>query len=102
MQIFLDANPRYWRFVPMPSDEAERPEQRRIQRPVFSDEHDWNLRSRADCQTCVETVPKPSAGYVFSNRQILLQTQYFHKKQDKTPPNDKIDLYQATVVVVCK
>ncbi|CAF5146084.1 unnamed protein product, partial [Rotaria sp. Silwood1] len=30
MQIFLDANPQYWRFVPMPLEEAERPEQKTL------------------------------------------------------------------------
>ena len=27
IQMFLDENPRYWRFVPMTVEEASRPEQ---------------------------------------------------------------------------
>lgn len=101
MQIFLDANPQYWRFVPMTFEEAERPEQKSIERLVISDELSWSLRSKEDCQAYVEAVPKPSTELIFSNRQILLQTQYFHRKQDQTLPNQDIDLYNASIVAVC-
>ncbi|CAF4892193.1 unnamed protein product, partial [Rotaria sp. Silwood2] len=46
--------------------------------------------------------PKPPEGYTFSNRQIILQTQYFHQTRDGTLPNQNIDLYNATIVAVCK
>ncbi|CAF3752400.1 unnamed protein product [Rotaria sp. Silwood1] len=100
MQIFLDANPQYWRFVPMTLEESQRPEQQIVQSLVISDELSHHLRTRRDCEICVEAVPKPSKGYTFSNRQIMLQTQYFHKLQDKTLPNQTIDLYNATIVAV--
>ena len=97
MQIFLDANPRYWRFVPMTKEESERPEQRHIESLGFSDEINWNLRSADDCGVYVQAVPKPPGDFTFSNRQILLQMQYFHKKLDKTTlPNYDIDLYDAS------
>ena len=102
MQIFLDANPQYWRFIPMSLSESERPEQCKIESAVFSDELNWNLRSKEDCRICLEAVPKPPTGYTFSNRQLVLQTQYFHKKQDKQLPNVNIDLYHATIVALCK
>ena len=100
MQIFLDANPHYWRFVPMAIEEAEAPLQSLIQRPVLSDQLDWNLRAIEDCRVCVEAVPKPPMRHTFSNRQIVLQTEYFHKKRDKNLPNQEIDLYDATIVAV--
>ncbi|CAF3719689.1 unnamed protein product [Rotaria sp. Silwood1] len=100
MQIFLDANPQYWRFVPMTLEESQRPEQQSIEQPVISDEPNWTLRSKGDCRVCVEAVPKPLNGYTFSNRQIMLQTQYFHKLRDKTLPNQDIDLYNASIVAV--
>ena len=50
----------------------------------------------------MEAVPKPPTGYTFSNQQILLQAQYFHQKRDKNLPNEDIDLYDATIVAVCK
>ena len=59
MQIFLDANPRYWRFIPMTLEESERPEQQAIEHLIISDELDWNLRSKEDCRMCVDTVPRP-------------------------------------------
>lgn len=102
MQMFLDANPQYWRFVPMTMEESEKSEQQSIQGLVFSEELDWNLRSKDDCRICVEAVPKPPSGYTFSNRQIVLQMLYFQKKRDKTLPNQDIDLYNATIVAVCK
>ena len=45
----------------------------------------------------IADVPQPSNEYMFSNRQITLQTEYFHKKQDKEMPNYDIDLYNATI-----
>lgn len=102
MQIFLDANPQYWRFVPMTLEEAEKPEQQHIESGNFSEEINWNLRSKEDCQIYVESVPKPPSGYTFSNRQILLQSQYFHKKRDTILPNQDIDLFNATIVALCK
>ena len=43
MQLFLDANPQYWRFVPMSSDESQRPEQQSIQRNLLSNDMDAQL-----------------------------------------------------------
>jgi hypothetical protein len=102
MQIFLDANPQYWRFIPMTLEESQTPEQQQIQRPILSDELDLNIRARNECMACIEAVPRPPRGYIFSNRQIVLQTKYFHTKRDRDMPNQDIDLYNATSVAVCK
>ena len=98
MQIFLDANPQYWRFVPMTIAESEQSEQQAIEHLRLVDEH----RSRQECRTCVEDVPCPPTGHVFSNRQVALQAQYFYKRRDETLPNNDIDLYNATIVAVCQ
>ncbi|CAF1382717.1 unnamed protein product [Rotaria sordida] len=100
MQIFLDANPQYWRFVPMTLEESERPEQQIITSYTFTEEFNWNIRSKEDTKIYVEAVPKPPKRLTFSNRQILLQTQYFHKTRDRALPNQDIDLYNATIVAV--
>ncbi|CAF1520678.1 unnamed protein product [Adineta ricciae] len=100
MQIFLDANPQYWRFVPMAMDKAVTPEQQTITRPQLFDESDPNCRSKEDCQVCIQAVPRPPDEFTFSNRQILRQAEYFHNKRDKTLPNRDIDLYHATIVAV--
>ncbi|CAF4474418.1 unnamed protein product, partial [Rotaria magnacalcarata] len=85
------------RFVPMTIEESERPEQRSVQGISFTDELTWNLRQMEDCTIYVESVPKASTGYTFSNRQIGLQLSYFNKKRDKDLPNQNIDLYNATI-----
>ena len=102
MQIFLDANPQYWRFVPMTIEESERPEQRTVQRSAPSNRIDFNRRSEEDYRTYVESVPIPPTGYIFSQRQILLQMEYFHEKRDHSLPRQDIDLYHGTIVAVCK
>jgi len=102
MQIFLDANPQYWRFIPMTLEESEKPEQQIIQTPHFSDELNYNRRSKEDSLIYVESVPNPPTGYTFSNRQIVLQAQYFYEKKDQNVPNQDIDLYNATIVAVRK
>ena len=103
MQIFLDANPQYWSFTPMTIEESQQSEQQSIRHSIeFSDQLDWNVCSKEDCRRYVEAVPKPPTGYIFSNQQILLQAQYFHRKRDKNLPNQDIDLYDATIVAVRK
>lgn len=102
IQIFLDANPQYWRFIPMTFEESETLEQRSVHGLGLPEELDWKLRSRDDCKLYVTSVPKPPIEYTFSNRQQALQLLYFYKKRDKILPNQSIDLYNATIVAVCK
>lgn len=102
MQIFLDANPQYWIFVPMTVNEAKQPEQLSLANVQLSDDLHYNQRSKDDCRIYIESIPKPCEGYIFSPRQLLLQMHYFHKKQDKLLPNMNVDLYDATIVAVCK
>lgn len=102
MQIFLDANPHYWRFMPMLIEDARKPEQQSSSLEGLSNQRDQQLRSKEDCFVCMEAIPKPPSGYTFSNRQFLLQAQYFHNKRDQIMPNPNIDLYNATIVAVCK
>ena len=103
MQIFFDANPQYWSFVPMTIDESQQSELQSIEHSIeFSDQLDWNVRSKEDCRRYVEVVPKPPTAYTFTNQQILLQTQYFHQKRDENLSNEGIDLYDATAVAVRK
>ncbi|CAF4165362.1 unnamed protein product, partial [Rotaria sordida] len=100
MQFFLDANPQYWRFVPMTLEESTRPEQQMVTPYTFSEEFSWTIRSKEDTKVYVDAVPKPPKGLTFFNRQIMLQTRYFHKTRDKTLPNQDIDLYDATILAV--
>ena len=66
MQIFFDANPQYWSFVPMTIDESQQSELQSIEHSIeFSDQLDWNVRSKEDCRRYVEVVPKPPTAYTF-------------------------------------
>ncbi|CAF1247490.1 unnamed protein product [Rotaria sordida] len=100
MQFFLDANPQYWRFVPMTLEESTRPEQQMVTPYTFSEEFSWTIRSKEDTKVYVDAVPKPPKGLTFFNRQIMLQTRYFHKTRDRTLPNQDIDVYDATILAV--
>ena len=86
----------------MTFEEAEQPGQQTIPVFFFSEELDWHRRSRDDCQRCLDAVPKPPSGYVYSDRQVLRQMQYFHKKQDQVTPDDSVDLFDATIVALRK
>lgn len=102
MQVFLDKNPQYWRFIPMLVDQARQDEENHVPSFVVPDRLGVNQRAREQCDYCLSAVPSPPTGYVFSKRQIQEQTQYFHLKQDRTLPSDDLDLYEASVVAVCK
>ncbi|CAF1439543.1 unnamed protein product [Rotaria sordida] len=100
LQIFLDANPQYWCFIPMQIEEAQTSEEQIIERANLSNQADLNRRSKHETHIYVESIPKPPNTYVFSNRQIELQSEYFHYKKDKILPNRDIDLYNATIVAL--
>jgi hypothetical protein len=103
MQLFLDAHPQYWRFIPMSVDEARVAEEHNVAPLVIPDPAGVNQRTREQCDYCLRAVPSPPTGFVFSKRQIVEQTQYFHLKRDRTlPSSDDLDLYQASIVAVCK
>ncbi|CAF1320142.1 unnamed protein product [Adineta steineri] len=100
IQIYLDANPQYWRFIPMTCEEAQTSEEYIIKRRNLSDELDWDRRTINDTSIYVEAVPQPPNRYIFSNRQIALQMEYFHCKKDQNSLNLDLDLYDATIVAV--
>ena len=104
MQIFLDANPRYWPFVPMTVEEAGTHEQLNYREPVIADVIDpEKMRTKSSSLKMMkEDVPEPSGGFIFSRQQLTSQVEYLHQKLDKKIPNFNIDLYNATIVALCK
>jgi hypothetical protein len=102
MQIFLDANPQYWRFIPMSMAESTQPNQTSMDPSLFADDMKPSTRTREECLQAVTALPPPPSGLTFSNRQVLLQTQFFLQKRDQHLPNVHIDLYDATIVAVRK
>lgn len=101
MQIFLDANPHYWPFIPMLIEESETVEQRTITL-TNNTATDSPLRTNDECSLYLQSIPKPPLGFTFSNQQIFLQTKYFQQKRDLILPNQDIDLYNASIVAVRK
>lgn len=102
IQIFLDANPQYWRFVPMTMAESTQLNQTWMDRSLLANDLNPSTRTREECVQAVNALPQPPSGLTFSNRQVFLQTQFFLEKRDHQLPNHHIDLYDATIVAVCK
>jgi len=102
MQIFLNANPRYWRFVPMTEEEAEKPDQKYIRHPTAGKATAMRIREKQQAFDCIEKLPVPPEGFCFSNRQLLKQFEYFRDCGDSNMPNRNVDLYNATIVAVSK
>ncbi len=113
IQIFLDCNPHYWPFIPMPIYEAQQ-ENQFYHHDHFPTTipHDptshvvTSSRTRSDHDTgcCMVALPPPfpSDQYTFSLRQSIEQFQFFQTKQDYRLPNLNLDLYDATIIAVCK
>lgn len=101
IQMFLDENPRYWRFVPMTVEDASRPEQK-IQASTL----DFKTGDEHDCQKIqqfIHNLPAPSSPHFrFSPRQYHLQYVYFKSRRHLDMPNTHLDLYNAKIIAVCK
>lgn len=109
MQWFLDCNPHFWSFVPMNIEQA------RIDNSIYQLDpslpvdpisnmitHDW-MRSDVDAGTCLTDLPPlPSSDYTFSNRQCAEQFRSFKNKRNRLMYNADLDLYNATIIAVCK
>ena len=94
IQLFLDCNPQYWCFVPMPKTEEE-----------AQNTASFSLHTRRDQEATVwlnSLPPVPSENYTFSVHQRTEQLQIFKDKRDRLTPNFNLDLYNATIFAVCK
>lgn len=112
IQMFLDCNPQYWPLIPMSIHEAQQENQ------FYHEDHFPNTvphdpishvvtsnmtRSDHDTAYCMTALPPfPSDQYTFSLRQCVAQFQFFQTKQDYHMPNADLDLYDATIIAVCK
>ena len=60
-------------------------------------------RTTEETNRFIHNIPKPPNGYEFSQRQFDEQFQlFFDRKENQVAPSDYVDLYQYTVVAVCK
>ena len=100
MQMFLDENPRYWRFVPMTEEEATQRHQMLTTSSV--DVKSSDIRDDGTVQLFMKNVPLPPKNYRFSPRQYHVQYTYFQAQRDLLMPSHHLDLYNARVIGVSK
>ena len=86
----------------MTLEQSEKVEEKEVEPLVLTEIFDWHRRSHIQCQTYVAAVPTPPLTYAFSNRQLRQQTQFFHQKQDLKLPDAETNLYNASLIAVCK
>ena len=99
--MFLDENPRYWRFVPMTDAEASQAAQ-----TMGASSRDLDstadVRDDALIQRFIAHLPSPPAKYKFSHRQYHQQYAFFQLKRELVMPNLHLDLYNAKIIAVRK
>jgi hypothetical protein len=100
IQMFLDQNPRYWRFVPMTYEDANHPAQMITMSTL--DMKMMAVRSHDEIDPFIRDLPTPPANYRFSKRQNLQQYAFFLGKKDLIMPNLHLDLYNAKIIAVSK
>ncbi len=101
IQMFLDENPRYWRFVPMSNEDADQPEQNILTSTM--DMKSTDVQNDDEIKLFIQNLPAPPPNYRFSIRQYLLQYAYFKSRRNiETMPNQHLDLYNAKIIAVCK
>ncbi|CAF1346263.1 unnamed protein product [Rotaria sordida] len=93
IQWFLDENPEYWPFIPRKTTEAE--EQEEEKELVYS-------TGETDRFTYADDVPTPPNGYRFDLEQKKEIDQFFHEGKYLNSPNLHLDLYQVSIVAICK
>ena len=102
IQIFLDENPQYWRFVPLLNDDADQMDRN----PYIASRdvpHVDDLRNDKDVRELLANLPPPPTNYRFSQRQYHQQYSFFQARRElKAMPNMHLDLYNAKVIAVRK
>lgn len=102
VQLFLDCNPQYWCFVPILKIEAIQT-QNLASGPVPTFAPHLQTRRDQDATVYVNDLPSmPSENYTFSAHQRQKQLQTFKDQRDQLIYNLNLDLYEATVLAVCK
>ena len=104
IQRFLDANPKYWPFIPLPDEFDDRQIEEESTSTIDSLDNQSlpHLRSNTICARFVSGIPRPPIGYQFSRRQRSQQVEFFRQRQDQTLPDQETNLYDTTVLAVCK
>ena len=102
IQMFLNENPQYWRFVPMTNEEANDKSQHVTSSSIDIKSADIRTDD-GEIKKLMQNLPMPPANYRFSTRQYHLQYVYFQAKRDILGgPNVHLDLYNAKIIAVRK
>lgn len=109
MRWFLNCNPQFWPFVPTEKERAEADNATYIMPssiptdPTSPMVTESNRRSDFEAGTCLNDLPPlPSDDYTFSMRQCVEQFEIFKDEDNQLLPNNDLDLYNATIIAVCK
>ncbi|CAF1426396.1 unnamed protein product [Adineta steineri] len=100
IQMFLDENPIYWRFIPFSNDEVNQIDQSiaMASRDILDKD---DLRKDKEIQKMLTNLPAPPPNYGFSQRQYHQQYSFFQTRKDqKTLFNKELDLYNAKIIAV--
>ena len=102
MRTFLDGNPMYWCFIPIPRDQSPTTD---VPDPT-KDRQPLRTVDRAQVMRCLRHVPGPPTAHFFSQRQRKMQHSFFdyflsldHEQQR---PYQALDLFQVNIIVVRK
>jgi hypothetical protein len=109
IQAFLDRNPLYWCFVPVPRDEALRASVYTPSslvpsnaRQISTAERTMSIVRRSDAKAIrlAQNIPQPKdKDYFFTPEQTLEQAAYFKYGKECIPLNvHKANFYKATIV----
>lgn len=101
LRTFLDCNPMYWCFIPIPWDQS----------PTRDVPHPTNNRQplrtvdRAQVMRYLRHVPGPPTAHFFSQRQRQMQHsffEYFLSLDNEQSPYRALDLFRVKIIVVRK
>ena len=107
VQLFLDANPDYWCFVPVANNEANSNINTRMRLSAQARHtQPTSTRLQAEAKYLADQVPDPPDGYVFTDRQKQGQIQFFRALKDQQLLSSSsitmVNLYNAAMIAVCK
>jgi hypothetical protein len=111
MQAFLDCNPAFWCFVPIPTDRTLRasmfaPPEQLLQQPLGQITTTVTplppeRRNETLSMRFTNNIPKPPGKYVFKREQFTEQKLFFKYGKDRDPIKiDNLNFYNPTIVAV--
>ena len=102
IQLFLDKNPSYWPFLPMTIAEANQDntiyQQMRARKTTPANM--FQFCQGVSTRNFLNNIPRPPAGYKFSNRQVEKQIKFFQMNKIDELFDDQVNIYHAGTIAV--